>query len=253
MAILMPEKERAITALVEAVRAVDLHVRDMVLIGSAVYAPDLARDYDVVVTSNSPPEKRDDLFGALLAALNEVSDKNVDVILRFTGDRIGDIARAILAGCVLFGNGETITEARRFFEDGGGTVNSFNQAESAVKNASFLLNNAELTKDPGMKDWHYRDSFNALFNAARVASLTYLGREDTNWSGVARELPWPHSSQFREMIKTLHVLYSYDGNYPKDPEKAREEFEKWKDKVERFVGEMRERTLERDEDGGHKR
>ncbi len=245
----LAEKEIDIVqVLANTIRALDPQVRDAVLIGSAVYAPDLAQDYDVVVTSNSPRENREELFGSLLDAFGKVSKENVDLILRFPGDHIGNLALAILAGRVILGNSETIVEARRFFEEGGGAMNSFSQAESAIRTAGSFLKMAEIEKDPGQQDRCYRATYNELFDASRIAALVYLGREDTRWGGVAQELPWPLGGRFREMINTLHLFYSYEGNYPKDQATARQEFENWKDRVEEFVSEMRKRTLERGEE-----
>ncbi|MDA8064086.1 MAG: hypothetical protein M0031_01090 [Thermaerobacter sp.] len=242
-----PEREMVLRALADTVRAVEPQVRDVVLIGSAVYAPDLARDYDLVVTTRTA-DADDALFDRLLDATNAAADKAVDVIVRRPGGKIGNLAGAILAGRVLLGGMETIAEARVFFEEGGGAMNSFEQADAALINAEDTFELARTTDKPAVKDRRYRNAFNELFDAARIAALTYLGREDTHWSGIARELPWPHGKDFREMIGTLHVSYSYDGNYPKDELHAAQEFQRWKDRVEELVVEMRRRTLNRTED-----
>lgn len=253
MAILMPEKEKTITALVEAVRAVDPNVRDVVLIGSAVYAPEFARDYDLVVITASPKERKE-LWDGLWDGLNRDSAKGLDLILYRSGDEMSiDIARGVLCGEIIFGDGEVLAEANRAFEKGGGLLMSFKEAEAHFSEAEDALERAETTKVVELKDVRHKAAFDHLFHAARVAALTFLSRQDTSWGRLKRELPSPFGEQFREMVNTLHVFYAYDGNYPKNPQKVREEFGKWKEKVERFVGELRERTLGRNEEDGRDR
>jgi hypothetical protein len=136
---------RILQLLVDTARTKDPLIRDMVLIGSAVYAPEFAGDYDVVITSNAAPERRDELFGMLFDALGEVA--NVDVILRFAGDRIGDLARAILAGRILFGGGEIMAEARRYFDEQGGVAQSLKGALAAEKVGEYTLAEAAKAED----------------------------------------------------------------------------------------------------------
>ncbi|MDA8066901.1 MAG: hypothetical protein M0031_15590 [Thermaerobacter sp.] len=237
-----PEREMALQSLADTVRAVDLQVRDVVLIGSAVYAPDLARDYDLVVTTAS---SRGDLFVDLYDALNQAANMPVDLILRHLGDKIGNLARAIICGRVLLGEGETIEEARMVYEEGGGAVASFKEAEACLRIGKEDFAAAIRYDDPEMKDRRFRSAFDSLFHGARIAAQTCLGKTETKWGGMARELPGPYGKEFRDFTDTLHIFFYYEGNYPKDLQAVEREFDQWKTRVEDFIEEMRRRTLDR--------
>lgn len=241
-----PEGKKALLILTEILSATDPGIRDAVLIGSAVYAPESARDYDMVVTTTAPPEAREQLFEALAEALSKNSDKNVDLVLRRPGDEIRGLALGILAGRVLLGNGETIEEARAFYREAGGLMNSFEEAALCLEDADANFHSASKAAKPLRQLRYWKVAFGHLFDAARIAALCYLGREDTRWGGVEQRLPPPFGQQFKEMIQVFHILYTYDGKIPNGQEA--EEYRKWKAQTERFVAQMKERTLDRDGD-----
>jgi hypothetical protein len=83
-----------------------------------------------------------------------------------------------------------------------------------------------------VRDRHVRAAFDALFHAARSASTAYLSTEVGRW-GCARKLEEPFRTVFGEFIETLHIKYSYNGDYPK--ENLEEEFKKWLKRVEDYV------------------
>ncbi|MEM2709131.1 MAG: hypothetical protein QW534_05725 [Candidatus Methanomethylicia archaeon] len=56
-----------------------------------------------------------------------------------------------------------------------------------------------------------REAFDALFHAARIASMTYLSIEVSRWDLIRRELPEPYGDKFKEFIKVLHIKYFYHG------------------------------------------
>ncbi len=87
----------------------DPDVRDIIQFGSSVYAPERARDVDLLITTLC----KKDLDVNWDALGDEPS--NVDLIIREPGDRMGDwIAWGVCAtGRVLYGDGETMKEARR--------------------------------------------------------------------------------------------------------------------------------------------
>jgi len=231
-------RNNVLRAVVQAICAADPLVRDVVLIGSAVYAQDLAVDYDLVVTTRSA-EPDNALFERLLAAANAVSDKPVDIIIRRPGAALVGLAQPIVAGRVLMGRRATTNEASASLKERGGLVNSFAQAEAALVNAEDLFQHAIATADPAVRDRRYRNAFNELFDAARIAALAYIGSKTTRWGRAADALPSPYGQEFRDMIATLHVAYSYDGRYPHDEQAATKEFIEWKDRVSRFVAALR--------------
>ncbi len=75
-----------------------------------------------------------------------------------------------------------------------------------------------------------------LFDIARNAAMAYLGSEQTRWGQLRRALPQPLWERFREVIDTLHISYGYDGEYPVD--EVDEEFQRYRDLVERFVDDL---------------
>ena len=226
--------------LAAAIRTVDPGARDAVLIGSSVYAPELARDYDLVVTTRSSGAQRDGLWSAMLDALEQGTGRAVDLILREPGERIDGLALAVLAGRVVLGHGETVQEARSFFEEAGGMAHSFAEAESCLEAAD---DNWGMAKTKVVAQTRLRlqmVAFDELFHAARIAALCYLGRDDDRWGGLDRALPKPHGAEFKQMIATLHMRYGYEGNIPAGRED--QEFSAWRERVVAFVNAFRQLT-----------
>ena len=202
----------------------DPDVRDIIQFGSSVYAPERARDVDLLITTLY---KKDlDVYWDALG--DEPS--NVDLIIREPGDRMGDwIAWGVCAtGRVLYGDGETMKEARRDMP-----VPTFDQARLRLDAGDHYLEDARHATDEGLRDVHHRTAFNALFDAARSAAMTYLNTEQTRWGELRRGLPQRYAEAFRRFIDTLHMRYFYDGEYPR--EDAEGEYRRWRDEVNRFI------------------
>ena len=216
--------KRELDNLCETLRAADTDIRDIVMFGSFVYAPSLARDIDLVVTTT----KRKD-YDVYLDAVSDFPI-NVDVIARQPGERIGDrIAWGIKAvGQVLAGDGQTLEEVRET------PALPFERARKIFCIADEYLSNAQNAQDPYIKDDAYKDAFNKLFDIARNAAMAYLGSEQTRWGQLRRALPQPFSERFREIIDTLHINYSYEGNY----HDVDEEFQRRRDQVKQFVDDL---------------
>ncbi len=235
-----PHMEATLQALVDVARQTDSGIRDIILIGSAVYAPDMARDYDIVITTISTEDKQT-LWNRLFDALNDgaAGDKDVDVILyRASADEIGDLARAILAGRVLWGPGdETIATAKQVFEERGGAAGSFRYAQAVIECAEDHIAQAQKEEDPKYKAICYKLAFKDLCDGARVAAVTHMAM-----AGII-QLPVPHDQTFREMIITLKNQYYYELKYPRDPEVAAREFAIWNNKALAFVAAIRKHTL----------
>jgi len=229
--------------LAAAIAAVDPGARDAVLIGSAVYAPELAKDYDVVVTTETASDDRDGLWSMLVDALEKSVGNRVDVVLRQPGDRMGQLALGILAGQVVLGGGLTVAEARSFYEEAGGVAHSFDEAESCIRVADRnwqLAASEQLAQDRRRLQMV---AFDELFHAARIAALCHLGRDDDRWGGVDRALPKPFGTEFKQMIAVLHMRYGYEGTIPTDREAN--EYQSWRQRVVAFVAHFRELTESR--------
>ena len=218
--------KRELDSLCETLYAADGDIRDIILFGSFAYAPSLAQDIDLVVTTT----KRKD-YGVYLDAVVDFPI-NVDVIARQPGDRIGDrIAWGIKAvGQVLAGEGETIEEVMEV------PAPTFERVRKIFYLADENFSNAQNAQDLDIKDEAYKDAFNKLFDVARNAAMAYLGSEQTRWGQLRRALPQPSSERFREIIDTLHISFSYRGEYPEDD--VDEEFQRHRDIVKQFVDDL---------------
>jgi len=202
----------------------DPDIRDIIQFGSSIYAPEQAKDVDLLITTLC--KKDPDVYWDTLG--DELS--NVDLIIREPGDRMGDwIAWGVCAtGRVLYGDGETMQEVRK-----GMPVPTFDQARLRLNAGDQYLENARHAADEELQDVHYRTAFNALFDAARSAVMTYLNTEQTRWGELRRGLPQRQAEVFRRFVDTLHVRYFYDGEYPH--EDAEREYWRWRDEVNRFI------------------
>ncbi len=243
-----PEGFRAtMERLAAAIIAADSSARDGVLIGSSVYAPAQARDYDIVVTTNARREALEQVRRAIADALNDETHKEVDLVLRAPGDEIRGLARGILAGAVLFGAGETIQEAAGFLDrEGDWILASFDEAAGYLEVGRQNLKLALRFHTGAVSDAHFKIAFDSLFHAARVAALTFMGSDKTGWGKIDKNLPPPFNEQFQSYVNTLHVLYGYEGHFPRGRKDVVEEFKRWETSVQQFVAEMEQRL-------GHRR
>ena len=218
--------KRELENLCATLYAADADIRDIVMFGSFVYAPSLARDIDLVVTT----AKRKN-YGVYLDAVADFPI-NVDVIARQPGERIGDrIAWGIKAvGQVLAGDGQTIEEVMEV------PAPPFERVRKIFCIADERLSSAQNAQDPYLKDDAYKDAFNKLFDVARNAVMAHLNSEQTRWGQLRGALPQPFSERFREIIDTLHISFSYHGDYPVDD--VDEEFRRRRDQVKQFVDDL---------------
>ncbi len=202
----------------------DPDIRDIIQFGSSVYAPEQARDVDLLITTL---HKKD-----LDVYWDALGDEflNVDLIVREPGDRIGDwIAWGVWAtGQVVYGDGETMQEARRDMP-----VPTYDEARERIFMGDGFLEDAARAPNEIRRDALLRTAFNALFDAARSAAMTYLNTEQARWGILRRGLPQPYAEAFRRFIDTLHVRYFYDGEYPRQDVEG--EYRRWRDEVSHFI------------------
>lgn len=206
----------------------DSEIVEIVQFGSSVYAPDLARDLDVLVFT----KKKKDYSGYLDAILELDLPYDVDVVVReMDGHFDKSLAISVFgAHRILHGNGHCLEE--RFSE----IDPTYDEALAAVESGKRYMRDAGEADYELLKDRHIRDAFNALFHAARLAAMTYLSTEEGRWGQLRRSLPQPYREKFRGYIDTLHVDYFYDGNYPK--EGVETEFKRWTQDIEQFITEL---------------
>ena len=216
--------EQQLEALCQALLHADLDIQEIIQFGSSVYAPDLALDLDLLVTTTA--KKDDDAYWDAVADW----PLSVDVMVREPGEPIGGwIALGVCAAHrVLHGNGETLKEARIAM-----AIPTYDEARKVITVADHHLEDARGSVDDFFQDRYYRTAFNALFDAARSAAMAYLATEETRWGELRRGLPKPLSGRFREIANVLHIAYFYRGDYPRQD--AEGEFRRWRDRVSRFI------------------
>jgi len=222
--ITVQQRQAQLRQLCESLKKTDADLVDVIQFGSSVYAPDLARDVDLLVTTRA--KEKEDYYGDTFAHL----DLGADVIVRTPGQPMGrDIATSIrLMGNLLCGNGQTFKEAEAYM-----AVPTFDRARKNLQTADTNLSSAQQNSDPVLKDEYYRIAYDRLFDAARNAVMAFLNTDNSRWGQLRQALPSPFDQEFRRIINTLHIQYSYDGNYPQnDPDGA---FAQWRREVEQFI------------------
>ena len=222
--IALEERQEQLRHLCQVLRDADPDIIDIIQFGSSVYAPDLAQDIDLLVTTRS--KKNEDLYWDTFSD----SDLGVDVIVRTPGQQMGrDIAASVrLMGEVLYGTGKTLKEAEVYMD-----IPTYDRARKSLQTAEANFISAQQANDPVLKDEFYRIAFDRLFDAARYAVMAYLNTDNSRWGQLRSALSHPLNEQFRRLINTLHIQYSYDGNYPQaDPDSA---FAQWRQEVGQFI------------------
>ena len=207
----------------------DPDIVEIARFGSSVYAPECAKDVDILVLTRRAKD-----YGGYLDAL-EAEDLpfDVDVVVVELGRKVG---RELLVGVlgafeVLHGTGRYILEYARSLGDP-----TFDEARAALRAARDYMGLALKADDALLRDRHAKEAFNALFHAARLAAMTYLSTEVSRWGLVRRMLPEPYKSKFQEFINVLHIEYFYHGRYPRD--RLEEEFDRWYREVEEFTNRL---------------
>jgi len=219
------DREKLLKAICRKLLERDPGIVEIVQFGSSVYAPELSRDVDLLVISREPKE-----YDVYLDAVDEVNPPfDVDVVVVGLGEELREeLVRGILGAFnVLHGSGRCILEYAGKLGDP-----TFEEARSALRVAQSMLKLALETKDPLDRDRLFREAFDSLFHAARIAAMTYLSTEVARWGLLRKMLPEPYNEQFREFINILHIEYFY-GKYPRDGVEG--EFDKWYVKVEEFI------------------
>jgi len=204
----------------------DPEIIEVVQFGSSVYAPEYAKDVDLLVIT-----RREKAYGGYLDASNpEDILFDVDIVVLEVGKSPtrGFLRNVSGAFKVLYGDGKSIL---KYVETLGDPT--FDEARSSLRVANILMDQALKTENKFDRDRLIREAFDALFNAARIASMTYLSGEVSRWGLIRRSMPEPYKGEFEAFISILHLKYFYNGEYPK--ESVEEEFSNWFRRVEVYV------------------
>ena len=207
----------------------DPDIAEIVQFGSSIYAPEHARDLDLLVFTR----RRKD-YGVYLDAACEAYDElgfpyNIDVVPKEVGKPLSEsLGRSVLGAYrVLYGDGGCLRRATRHLGDP-----TFKEARSFLRGSKEDLELARRATSEIDRDRRLRTAFDGLFHGARVASVACLSTEATRWGRVRGELPGAYREAFDEFVRVLHVRYFYEGNYPRE---GAEEFQRWLRKVEEYV------------------
>ena len=200
---------------------------DILQFGSSVYAPRLARDLDLLITTRA--KKDEDLYWDAV----EDFPKNVDLLIRESGQKMGNpTALAVFVfGKPIFGKGITRKEAKKYMQ-----IPTYDDARHYLKMADETCEKARQEKNERYREAYYCLGFDLLFDAARYGAMTFLVTTETRWGELPKKLPAPFNKQFREFISKLHVQFSYDRNYPKD--KPDETFQEWRANISKFIDDL---------------
>ena len=205
----------------------DPDIKAIALFGSCVYAPDLAQDIDLLIIT---AHKKD--LTLYWEALDEVSVR-VDVVVKEVDEHLGN---GLKLGVNVFG--QLVWGERKYVEEviGEMPVPRYEDARERLFNGDQYIQDAHAAPSESRRQGHYRDAFNCLFDAARLATMTFLNTEETRWGQLRRRLSSPFAERFRQIVERLHGDYFYESRYP--AEEVEEEHQKWRDKVGTFIGEL---------------
>ena len=206
---------------------VDEDLKAIVQFGSSVYAPELASDVDLLLVT----EKQKD-WGLYLDCTLDCPFP-VDLVPIETNRRPPpDMAAGLrVASRLLYGEWKTI---ERMVKDV--PVPTYDEARELLLNADIYLEMAATESSALRREGHYRTAFNALFDAARLAAMTFLNTEETRWGQLRGQLPSPFEEEFREIITALHVDIFYRRELPFADVEA--EYRRWRARVVQFINDL---------------
>jgi hypothetical protein len=211
----------------EALLRADPDILAIVQFGSSVYAPELALDLDLLVITQ---RKKDDgvYWNAVWSAGQPFW---VDVVVVEAGKPLGFLSAAVRAfGRLVFGDEEVVRGVTKEMP-----VPTFDEARQVLEVGRTYLQIATQEPNPVRREAHYRNAFNALFDAARLAVMAFLLTEETRWGVLADRLPDPFDQRFRAIIHDLHVAIFYRRELPLDVEA---EFERQRQWVAQFISDL---------------
>ncbi len=213
--------------LCEALLKADPDIVAIVQFGSSVYAPDLALDLDLLVVTKR--KKDSSVYWDTVWSAGQPFW--VDVIVVEVGEQLGFLSAAVRAfGRLVFGDLEAVLEVTKDMP-----VPTFDEARDVLEVGQTYLQNAAQESNPTRREAHYRNAFNSLFDAARLAAMAFLLTEETRWGILARQLPDPFDQRFRSIVNELHVIIFYHRQLPLDVEG---EYQRYREIVRSFIDDL---------------
>jgi len=210
----------------------DPNIVEIIQFGSSVYAPKHAKDIDLMIFTKERRGKSTDYMDKLYD-LNLPYD--IDVLVEEAGERLKPHLATSVRGAyrILHGDGGYLKGATMHVDP------TFKEAYATLELARRYLRDAKAEDQALLRNGHVRDAFDKLFDAARIASMTYLATEDTRWGRMKGRLPTNYRKAFDQFVDRRHIDYFYHGNYPKD---YQGEFEKWYGKVEQYINQLKKKV-----------
>lgn len=212
----------------------DPNIVEIVQFGSSVYAPEHAKDVDLlIITKQKKPN-----VGYLNVIYEENLPFDVDVSVFELNQQIGEsFLRNVLGACdVIYGSEEHLIKLSKRLGDP-----TFEEARSYLRGSKEDMELAGKASNAYDRDRRIRSAFNNLFHAARLASMTYLSTETTRWGKIRRQLPSPYKEKFDNYITILHIKYFYIGDYPENG--LEQEFNRWLREVEEYINSLETETI----------
>jgi hypothetical protein len=106
-----------------------------------------------------------------------------------------DFIRGVLGAFnILYGDGKHLLEYTKMLRD-----LTFDETGAALRVARRLFNLAKETSEVLDRDRLFREAFDSLFHAARIAVITYLSTEVSRWGLLRRMLPEPYNKQSKRI------------------------------------------------------
>lgn len=224
---LATEIERWLPKICQALLEADPEVVAIVQFGSSVYAPDLALDLDLLLVTS---RKRDDsvYWDALWSAGQPFL---VDLVVVEAWKQLGFLGAAVRAfGRLVWGDVKVVLEVTKNMP-----IPTFDEARQVMEVGRTYLQIATQEQNLIQRETHYRNAFNALFDAARLAAMAFLLTEETRWGVLLNRLPDPFDQRFRAIVADLHVAIFYRRELPLDIDA---EFERQRDCVLQFIDDL---------------
>jgi len=221
------EIEKWLPKICEALLEADPEIVAIVQFGSSVYAPDLALDLDLLVVTRSKKDSK--VYWD--AVWSSGQPFWVDVIVAEVGEQLGFLSAAVRAfGRLVWGDVKAVLEVTKNMP-----IPTFDEARQILDVGRAYLQIATQEPNPVRREAHYRNAFNALFDAARLAAMAFLLTEETRWGILVDRLPDPFDQRFRAIIHDLHVAIFYRRELPLDVEA---EFERQRERVRQFIDDL---------------